>query len=192
MRRGVVFVASALGFAAVASSASSVTTSDNGDSDIRDVRDIVLEERLPPFVLTGGLLILAVVALALTRRHARCCRGALVVCAPATSSGMYELEQLRKAIGDGQRSRGSLAIELDRVVRATLSAGTTIRAWQCSSAELARGVAPHLDEQMRDDVRGHLELLDHVKFAGHEPDPVETDIAFDIAERLVDAILPRP
>lgn len=192
MKGGLVFAASALNLAMAATFASSVTTSDEGEGGLRDVRGIALEERLPPFVLTGGLLILAITVLALWRRHARRRLGTPTVCAPARSSGLDEIELLRKTIGDRQRSRRSLVIELDRIVRAGLSVATNIHAGRCSSTELARGLAPHLDEQMRDEVRGLLELVDRVKFAGHEPDSVETGMAFDISERLVNTISAKP
>ncbi len=145
--------------------------------DIRDIRGFLPMEGLPPFVLTGGLLLLAG-GLLLARRRAR--SGARLP-VPSIAAPDDPLARLVADYREGRCPGDRLILRLDGLARDALAAGWGIPANRLTSRELrARlpSIAP-LD--------GFMALSDRVKFAGHVPGATEIEEALVLAAGLLAA-----
>jgi hypothetical protein len=157
-------------------------------ADIHDIRGPVEMETLPPFVLTGGVLVLGG-ALLLVRRQAR--RPRREVTPPrAVRSPADLLASLADDFRRGACPGDLLIVHLDRLVRDALAARIGLPARRLTSLELRLrlAAADGVDVPGRARLDPFLALCDRVKFAGHLPSATEIDAALRMAADLLGAL----
>lgn len=154
--------------------------------DIHDIRGPLSIDTLPPFVLTGGFLLLAA-GLLLIRRSRRHQSGTLPPPVVAHPDANDLLARLSADYREGACPGEQIVLRLDGIVRATLAATTGIPAQRLTSAELRAAGAACLDAGQRALLKDLLPLFDRVKFAGHQSNRGEVEWALDTVGRLLNA-----
>lgn len=153
-------------------------------ADIRDIRGPVAVATLPPFALTGGALFLAG-AVFLLHRNLRRRQAGFVSSAESRRPEAGEvLARLAADYRRGVCSGSELIVRIDELLRVTLAEKTGIVAQRLTSMELLRDVEALLDDRRRALLEHLLALCDRVKFAAHQPDAGEVDVALSSAAGL--------
>jgi len=162
-------------------------------AELRDIRGPLPDDGLPPFVLTGGMLLLAG-GLLLVRHTARRRQAAVLPSPAETRSGALDLlPDLLADYRHGAWTGEQLIIRLDELIRDHLSATTGIPCRSLTSAELPALTAACLNDAEQALLNRFLALGDRVKFAGHRPDAGEIDWALNVAAGLLkDSLSPVP
>jgi hypothetical protein len=159
----------------------SLHAANGGAGALRDIRAAVTIDTLPPFVLTGGVLLLASGMILLGRHlRRRSARQTGSVGGPAKADPLAGLaDDWRR----GACPATELALRLDALLRDTLANRAGIPARHLTSAELRRRmtVGGMCDARSLDVL---LSLGDRVKFAGHQPGAAEIDAALRAAADL--------
>lgn len=161
-------------------------------ADIHDIRGPIALDGLPPFVLSGGVLLL-IGGLWLLQRKRR--RPESAPPPPGqfspTTPGPDANDLLTRLVADyrqGTCPNDQIVIRLDEIVRGALAATTGIAAQRRTAAELSREATACLNEETRASLDALLSLCDRVKFAGHRPARAEIDWALHGAARLFDGL----
>lgn len=166
----------------------------DGQAELRDLRGPLLEDRLPPFALTGGLVLLAGGALLLLRRR-RPAPSPTPLPVAATVDAGRDLARLAEAYRQGRSPGDRLILDLDRLLRDTLAVRTGLAAHHLTSAELMRSLpATGIgNDDARRRLGSHfLPLSDRVKFAGHRPAAAEIDAALQAVAALIETAKTSP
>lgn len=173
----------AWGSPAVQAAAGAVTP-----ADLRDIRGPAGVDSLPPFALSGTVLLL-IAGLFVARRHWRHMRQTALP--PATVTDARDrLAALADDYRRGLCSAADLVVRLDALVRDTIASEAGIAARHLTSTELRQRAdgARMLSETQRIQFDDFLELCDRTKFAGHPPTAPEIDAAIHATAGLIDAV----
>ncbi len=154
-------------------------------NDIHDIRGPLPIDVLPPFTLTGGLLLL-VAGLFFILRHRRHHQTGE---APPASAPVADAADRLARIGAEYRQGivpGELTIlRLDAVVRDGLALVAGLPAQRLTSVELLSDALAGLDAGQQALLGELLPLFDRVKFAGHLPAAQEVERSLEVAARLL-------
>jgi hypothetical protein len=151
--------------------------------DIHDIHGPLPPEAVPPFILTGGMVLLFGWLFWLRRRQPTAEVAPLQTLRPDARTVMARLVAEYR---DGICSREELCVRLDAIVRDVLGVRVGMPAHERTSTELRQEAATRLDERTVVILRDLLLFFDLIKFAGHRPDDAEIDGALGAAAGLVD------
>lgn len=150
-------------------------------ADIYDIRGPLSSDILAPFVVTGGMLVLAA-GLFFIRRNIRQHESTSM---PDVAEPHLDANDLLAGLAtdfrEGACSGEHAVIRLDGIVRGTIAARTRIPAQQLTSAELSRSkILVFLDQDKQALLNALLMLFDQVKFAGKQPDAGAVEEVLDM------------
>jgi len=160
-------------------------------ADIRDIRGPLPLASLPPFILSGGVLLLAV-GLLLVRRRGVHQAAPMPPPGPPGSDSNELLARLAADYRHGACPGEQALILLDRLLRGALAANSGIPALRLTAAELPPRLEAVLGPGELALFGSLLSLCDRVKFAGHRPAPEEVERALNAAATLIGATLAGP
>lgn len=166
-----------------------LATEATAHTEIRDIRGPIAVDSLPPFALSGGMLLL-IAGLFIARHRLR--RRVPMRTPPAADQpdARARLAMLADRYRQGRCTGVDLIIRLDALVREILASNTGVTARHLTSTELRHraGLTGMLSESRQVQFDGFLALCDRVKFACHRPASSEIDAAMRAAAGLFDTI----
>lgn len=159
---------------------------------LRDVRGPVPLEDMPPFLLTAGVLLLAVLLYRVLRRKPEYAQGNPTSPSPEPTP----VDRLERLLEEHRLGRGTdvlLVLRLDAWARDTLDATQGIPARRLTSVEVMQrsGTAMAAAPNVLDSLERLFGLSDRVKFAAHLPRPDEVQEALAAASALGRALAER-
>jgi len=153
-------------------------------TDLRDIRGPVFSRELPPFALTGALLLLGVFFAFLLRR--RGAPAAAPETPPASRSDSPEnLTSLADDYRNGRISVQTLFIGMATLINHHLLAAAGLAPAPMTTDEILLRTLPVLPHQEHRQAAEALRLCDRVKFAAHQPAAQEVSAALDLAAGIL-------
>ena len=157
--------------------------------DLRDIQGPLPVATLPPFLLSGGVLLLAAGLYFLRRRCHHPLDPPQAVAAP-THAGEDALAVLAGAYRQGMCPGDQALAHLDALVRQTLSSATSLPAPHLTRPEIVARAAALLGPEDLNRLDRLLARCDLAKFAGHRPGQEEVEDALSLAGALINALRP--
>jgi hypothetical protein len=157
-------------------------------AELRDIRGPLALASPPPFVLSGGVLLLAAGLFLASRRNRRRGLPMAAQTAPAAATGADANVLLARLAADYRQGicPGDLLLtRLDGLIRSVLDATTGIPATRLTSLEIPARAAAVLEPEEQELLDGLLALCDQAKFAAYRPGPDEVERALDAAGKLI-------
>lgn len=151
-------------------------------ADIHDIRGPVTTKGLPPFILTGGMLLLAGGGLVIHRHLRRKSRQQLVAMPLSLATRPDALALLARLAADyreGVCPGGQSIIRLDAWIRGALAEMTGMPALRLTSMELKLQAGTCFTDDERAQFGQLVALCDLVKFASYQPDVAEIERALN-------------